>query len=72
MLLIWGSVYYVDSKVDVGMGNMAQSWKCLLHKHENLSLDLQYLCEELGVSEHICSSITGERETGEPLDLTGQ
>lgn len=43
---------------------IAQPVKCLVCKHEDLSLNLQYPCKNPGVTERVCNLGTGEVETG--------
>lgn len=55
-----------------GAGEMVQSVKCILSKHEDLTLDLQCSCKKLGTAVNIYNLNTEEAEAGGSLELVGQ
>lgn len=52
---------------DEGAGEMAQLWKCLPHKRE----DLNPVPGTLTKKQCVTNLTTGEAETGRPVGLTG-
>ena len=55
----------------MGFREMAQWVKCLVYKHESLSLDPQHCVKEQSMIAHVCNPRTREIETGGALRLTG-
>lgn len=56
----------------LGAREMAQLVKCLLCKHEDLSLIPKIHVQMLGLAEEVHNPSTGEAEAGASLGLSGQ